>query len=197
MYKRRSIRCRNREYTKPGAYFLTILTHQRKHLFGRVESGKMILNSYGRIAEREWLKTGEMRPYLSLDAYVIMPDHIHMIIIINSVIPPSTHMDSTHCVRANCVRPSVDTETERGFSGSIGAVISGYKASVTRKINTLRNTPGLSVWQRNYFDRILREKDTLKRYRDYIHLNPENWCKSEKTPSKGLDPHTPLAGALR
>lgn len=85
IYKRKSIRLAGYDYSTPGAYFITICTHQRELLFGNVRNGKMELNEYGLIAHNEWMKTQEMRSNINLDAFVIMPNHVHGIIIIDDI----------------------------------------------------------------------------------------------------------------
>jgi putative transposase len=81
-HHRKSIRLKEYDYTEPNWYYVTICTHNRQNIFGRVENNKMILNDYGKIAKKEWLKTKEIRKNIDLDYYVVMPNHFHGIIII-------------------------------------------------------------------------------------------------------------------
>ena len=153
---RKSIRCKNYDYSQNGYYFVTICTQGKEFLFGRIENGKMLLNDYGIIVENEWIQTATMRINIELDEYVIMPNHIHVIIRINNGM--------------ELAGGGVKTETFEQFgkptSNSISTIIRGYKSSVTRQINTLRNLQGMPVWQRNYYEHIIRKEDDLKKVRE-------------------------------
>ena len=84
-HHRRSIRLKGYDYSRPGAYYVTICVHNRKCLFGNITNGKMHLNEYGKIVQTEWLKSSEIRDEIELDAYQIMPNHFHCIVIIKDV----------------------------------------------------------------------------------------------------------------
>ena len=97
-HHRRSIRLQGHDYSQPGHYFITICTQNQECLFGKIENSKMILNKYGKIAKNEWLKSFKIRQELNLDCYIIMPNHIHGIIIISK---------NEFVVRANVSLPSL------------------------------------------------------------------------------------------
>lgn len=146
----------------PGWYFITLCTKNREQLFGEVIGGYMVLDQVGKIAEDEWLKTAEIRKN------IIMPNHLHGIIGIMGE-------EGRSGVRANSNspqrKPQRDTTQPKGFqspSKTIGAIIRGYKGAVTKKINNFRDTPYVSVWQRNYFERVTRNEPELNRIRKYI-----------------------------
>ena len=176
-HHRRSIRLKGYDYTQPGAYFVTICTHERAHLFGRVVDGEMVLNAWGEIVRDEWFRTADIRANVELyaDEFVVMPNHVHGIIWI-----VETGVGATRQVAPTTDRP-------RGpVSGSLGAIIGQYKSAVTRRINIQRNTPGGRVWQRNYYEHIIRTQRALHAIRRYIADNPRRWH---------LDRHNPTATA--
>jgi REP element-mobilizing transposase RayT len=162
-HHRRSLRLKNYDYSNPGAYFVSICVKNRESLFGEVVHGKMELNKYGLIAEYEWLKTVKIRKNVKLDSYIIMPNHLHGIVVI-----------TTNSVGAYSHTP-LQSCAFRSPSKTIGAIIRGFKSSVTVKINTLRHTHHIPLWQRNYFEHIIRNHDELQRIRKYIAENPMKW----------------------
>lgn len=179
IHHRRSIRLKGYDYSQAGAYFITICTKDRQRLFGEITNGEMILNEMGTIAYNEWLKTPELRPNVSLDVFVIMPNHMHGIIVINddetgrgelhSPLPPNNDANRGEC---NSPLPVPGTSF-RSPSNNVGAIVRGYKSSVTKQINLL-NYDG-SVWQRNYHEHIIRNERSYQRISDYVIDNPKNW----------------------
>jgi len=164
-HHRHSIRLQGYDYTQPGAYFVTICTHGRAPLFGAVVDGEMRLNTYGRIVHDEWFKTAQLRPYVVLyeDEFVVMPNHIHGIIWI---------VDNVGATRR--VAPT-DNLPNGPVPGSIGAIVGQFKSAVTRRINQRRGAPGARVWQRNYYEHIIRTERALNAIRRYIIENPLRW----------------------
>ncbi len=158
---RRSFRLREYDYSQPGAYFITICTHNREYLFGNVVDGKMVLNEFGKIVEQCWLETEKMRNGVIVDAFVIMPNHLHGIIVITD-----------DYVGAYCNTP---LRVFRSPSKTIGAIVRGFKSASTKRINQIRQTPGFPVWQRNYYEHIIRNEIELNRIRKYIIDNPLKW----------------------
>ena len=170
-HHRRSTRLKGFDYSQPGIYFLTICTYGHVCIFGKINGNKMVLNEFGKIVETEWKKTQRIRDNIQLDAYIIMPDHVHGIIRITD-----------GCVGAHCNVPlqhgNVSPQTEqfgKSTRNSIPTIIKLFKSTATRQINQSRNTPGLPVWQRNYFDHVIRNEEELYRIRQYIRNNPVNW----------------------
>jgi len=174
IHNRRSIRLKGYDYSRSGAYFITICTYQRLPLFGEIINGEIILGEVGQIAYNEWLKTPEIRPYVSLDVFTIMPNHMHGIILINDDPANSkgvSHTPLSHPLdNALCDTPL--PELFRSPSHNIGAVVRGYKSSVTRQINLLDH--GDSAWHRNYHEHIIRDEKSYTRISDYIINNPSN-----------------------
>jgi REP element-mobilizing transposase RayT len=166
---RKSIRLKNYNYSQPGAYYVTICAQNRKCLFGEIYDGKMVLNEYGEIVQKEWRRTEKIRKNIELDKFIIMPNHIHGII----------NIVGTHCnvPLQNHDTPSHNHVEKFGHStpNSIPTIIKLFKSTTTRQINVIRNTPGVRVYQRNYYERIIRNKFGLNRIRRYILDNPANW----------------------
>lgn len=154
-HNRQSTRLRGYDYSKKGKYFVTLNCYDKRiHLFGKVKNGKMFLNKYGEIVAKEWANTPIIRSNISLGASVVMPNHIHGILIIDYQISlTKTMISPTH---------------------SLGAIIRGYKGAVTKQINLERGYKG-PVWQRNYHDHIIRNKQSFDRISSYVKFNPLNW----------------------
>lgn len=163
-HHRRSIRLPGCDYAQPGAYFVRLCTRDRECLFGEIVEREVRLNAFGEIVRTEWIRTAKIRPSVRLcdDELVVMPNHIHGIIWI-------VDDDNVRATGGSPVRP-------RGPDpGSVGAIIAGFKSAVTRQINTLRKTPGAPVWQRNYYEHVIRNEDALHAIRVYITENPLRW----------------------
>ena len=208
MYKRKSIRLKEYDYSQIGYYYVTICTLDRAQLFGRIIDNKMILNKYGLIAQNEWKSTQYIRQNVELDEFIIMPDHIHGIIIINDRrgVMPYALKNNLHSnnnkipndnkpinselgsgIRAYGNTPLPFTENVRNvvtsnkYDGNtplrspmqtIGSIIRGYKSAVTININKIRQTPKTKIWQRNYFEHVIRNQIELDKTRLYIKNNP-------------------------
>ncbi len=185
---RRSIRLKGYDYTQPGAYFVTICTHGREMLFGQVVNGEMILNEWGQIVWEEWFRTAHVRPYVRLydDEFVVMPNHIHGIIWIVATDTPHEMRPPVGATR----RVAPTDERPRGpLPCSLGAIIGQFKSIVTKRINARRGTPGAPVWQRNYYEHIIRTERALNAIRHYIAANPRRWHLDRDNPAAlGPDP---------
>lgn len=180
-HHRRSIRLQGYDYAKPGAYFITICTQNRACLFGKIVDGEMVLNEFGMIVNNEWLRTSIIRPNIIIDEFVIMPNHLHGILVIiddncRGVLQFASAMETTFAPTTNKQNQSF---TFKSPSKTIGAIIRGFKSATTKHINISRNTPGIPVWQRNYYEHIIRNDDELNRIRVYIKNNPMNWFHDE------------------
>lgn len=190
-HHRHSIRLRGYDYTQPGAYFVTICAHQREPLFGEVVDGEMRLNEFGEIVREEWFRTAEIRPNVELfdDEFVVMPNHIHGIIwIVDDTVGATRRVAPT----TRRVAP-----TRGPVPGSIGAIIGQFKSIVTKHINALRGTPGTPIWQRNYWEHIIRNEHALNAIRQYICDNPARWSLDRYNPhAVGPDPMAQEIGAM-
>jgi putative transposase len=137
----------------------------------------MVLNELGQIAYDEWLKTPELRPNVFLDVFVIMPNHMHGIIVINddsTMDRGELHSPNNIDDRGESNSPdNVEGTKFRSPSNNIGAIVRGYKSAVTKQINLLNY--GSFAWQRNYYEHIIRNEQSYQRISDYIINNPANW----------------------
>lgn len=166
--QRKSTRLKSYDYSKPGAYFITICTHERQALFGHISQNEMFLNDYGKTVESEWMNTERIRKNIQLDEFTIMPNHFHAIMMIKAgggVLQYAPTRRSKSNIQSSFQSPSQ----------TIGSVIRGFKSAVTHSINALRNSPGSPVWQRNYYERVIRNENELNGLREYINYNPRNW----------------------
>jgi putative transposase len=173
-HHRRSIRLKDYDYTNPGVYFVTICTWNRECLFGDIVNGGMQLNDFGEIVIREWRYTGDIRrTNVELDEFVIMPNHVHGILTIIS--------------GNGCRGMARHAPTVRQFANpvaqSLSSIIGSFKSAVTRQINISRNHPGMPVWQRNYYEHIIRNETEMDRIRQYIIHNPSQWDNDENNPA--------------
>ena len=170
-HHRRSIRLRNYDYSQPGAYFVTICTYQKQPWFGEIKNGQMYLNQLGKIVADEWLKTCKIRPNFQLDEWVIMPNHFHGIVIINDY---SGDDQSLGARDAPLDLGARDAPLQQK-PNSLSSCIAGFKSAVTKRINLLRQNTDTPIWQRNYYESILRDEKYLAVVREYIINNPKNW----------------------
>jgi putative transposase len=153
-HRRNSIRLPQWDYTNPGAYFVTICVKRHEITLGEVVEGKMLLSPFGQIAADAWLWLAQKYPYVYLDEWVLMPDHMHGIIVIQTLDPTPTPIR---------VKP-------------LGRLVGAFKTVSTKEINRLCNTPGTLFWQRAYYDRVIRDAQELNAVRRYIRDNPARWA---------------------
>jgi putative transposase len=164
---RKSIRLKEYDYSQPGEYFVTICTHNHECTLGEIMNGEMRLNEIGKIAEEEWLRTAIIRPDIQLDVFVIMPNHIHGIIVIED-----ESLDvGTHSCASLQRKPR-----------SLGSIIAGFKSAATKRINEMRHTPSFPVWQKRFYDRVIRNDKELDKIRDYIQNNVLQWAVEKDDP---------------
>lgn len=179
IHYRRSIRLPGYDYTQSGAYFVTICAYQKECLFGEIVDGQMRLNQYGQIVADEWKQSSVIRKEIQLDASIVMPNHFHGIVVItNNMIQVSDRVEANNPVGANCRSPLQSSMKPK----SLSSLIAGFKSITTKQINILRNAPGTSVWQRNYYEHIIRSQDALNRIREYIINNPNSWETDQLNP---------------
>lgn len=172
---RRSIRLKDYDYTQNGAYFVTICTHEKRCIFGQVVDGAMAVNKWGQIVMDEWEQTATVRPNVALDAFVVMPNHVHGVIVITNGVDDAvgaTHNNTNLVGATRRVAPTSATLQ----SGSLGAIIGQFKSMVTKRINRLPDAPDHPIWQRNYYEHIIRSEEALNQIRAYIVNNPAKWA---------------------
>ena len=163
---RRSIRLRGYDYSQAGAYFVTICAYNKAYIFGDIGDGEMRLNALGALAYREWLRTADVRNEIELDAFTVMPNHLHGIILILQ----SENLERSPPLEGVGRRQSPTLE-----SGSLGAIVGQFKSTVTRRArvqNLISNSP---LWQRNFYEHVIRNEESLNDIRKYIAFNPARW----------------------
>jgi putative transposase len=174
-HRRRTIRIRDYDYTQGGAYFITICTRDRECLWGKVINGMIQLNEMGRLVESVWLQTALVRPNIELDAYVVMPNHFHAIFFIHESpgVPGATHRVAP--TKNPYSAPGKTRRPTGPKPRSVGAVMAQFKSLVTKSINDTRQYRGGTVWQRNYYEHVIRDEESLNRIREYIATNAHRW----------------------
>jgi REP element-mobilizing transposase RayT len=188
---RHSPRLKDHDYSQPGAYFVTICTQNRECLFGDVVGREMVLNEWGQIAYDELIKTVKLRENVEINEYIIMPNHIHCIIEISSIKKPD-ELPHQNDNRMSEISPKY---------GELGTIIRAYKSAVSYQIhhrrgvasqrpyNDIEQHPNIikqrpTIWQRNYYEHIIRTDDDYHRIAQYIRNNPQNWSSDNENPLK-------------
>jgi putative transposase len=168
---RKSIRLQGYDYASPGAYFVTMCSYQRRTIFGDIVDDEFVPNHIGAIVIEEVLRSQQIRSELTIDEWVLMPNHLHAILWIE------TKQDCrSNRVGATGRSPLRDQQFLRGpAKKSLGSFVAGLKSASTKRINQIRHSPGTPVWQRNYYERIIRNERELARLRQYTHDNPLRW----------------------
>ncbi len=172
-HHRRSIRLKDYDYTQNGAYFVTICTHDKRCTFGQVVDGAMVVNEWGRIVQACWDEIPAHYPMVELDAFVVMPNHVHGVIMIIN--------DAGRGMA--CHAPANDTtchapakrEFSKPIAGSLPTIVGAFKSAVTKYINRLPDAPDHPIWQRNYYEHIIRDEKSLNQIRAYVFNNPAKW----------------------
>ena len=187
---RRSIRLKGYDYRREGMYFVTIVVEDRAYLFGEVVDGEMRPNQFGRIVKATWNELPHHYRGVRCDAFVVMPNHIHGVIglvddegvganDVGAGLKPARGV----VAGPNSVRAGLKPAPTRP---GLPEIIRGFKTFSARRINELRETRGVPIWQRNYYEHIIRDEESLNRIRGYILNNPAQWA---------VDPENPAATA--
>jgi REP element-mobilizing transposase RayT len=195
-HHRRSIRLRGYDYTQAGAYFVTLCAQGRECLFGTITAGETILNELGQIVQEEWKRSSEIRREIELDEFVVMPNHMHGIIwILESDDvradgrPPQPGSAPLVLMDGRVPQPGgapivrADGRPPQRAPKSLGSFVAGFKSAATKRINEQRGMPSVPVWQRNYYEHIIRNDADLQRIREYIFNNPLKWELDQLHPS--------------
>jgi REP element-mobilizing transposase RayT len=159
---RRSIRLRGWDYSSRGIYFVTICAEKKVCLFGQVVDNEMKVNEVGRIVDKVWNSIPDRFPNVQMDSFVVMPNHVHGVIAIMS-------------------------DGRQGAASSaptIGRIMRAFKSISAIEVNKASGRKGNAVWQRNYYEHIVRGGDDLDRVRRYIIENPRHWGEDEENPEK-------------
>ena len=193
-HNRQSIRLKGYDYAQSGLYFITICCHNRACIFGHIENGIMIMNQYGKIAHNHWKNTIEIRNNIELHEFVVMPNHIHGIIQISRRgVSHTPHVYNemgltdnipTNDYHSSSLHGVCDTPL-RSPSQTIGAIIRGYKSSVTKQLKLMGYND--TIWQRNYHEHIIRNAQSYIHISNYITNNPANGIKMYCNKSTNLN----------
>ena len=141
------------------------------HLFGEIEDGRMKINRYGKIAEKEWFRTEDLRPNIKLHEFIIMPNHLHGIIEIRGKTCKGTVLRAPTKDNSNQMIERFGKPTSR----TLPTIIRSYKANVTKQARLLKHDANYSIWQRNYFEHIIRNEESYLKIAEYIENNPLKW----------------------
>ena len=178
--QRKSTRLKGYDYSQAGLYFITICCENRVCHFGQIKNGKMILNEFGQIAHDEWLNTIAIRKNVELYEFIIMPNHMHGIIVLNGGGRGELHSPE------NEIKDKFDSPENKNIgiagecnsplrspSDTVGAIVRGFKSAVTKQIRLIGFDNKL--WQRNYHDHIIRNEQSYQNIANYIINNPAKW----------------------
>lgn len=162
---RRSIRLRGYDYSQAGAYFVTLCTYRKACLFGEIVGADMQLSTLGTLVCLEWQRTAQVRQSVDLDAFIVMPNHLHGIIVI---------LEDAYSARS---QPTSELQPQRSrtlLSSSLGAIIGQFKSAVTRQARRMEKRD-LVIWQRNFYEHVISRENSLNDIRQYIVENPARW----------------------
>ena len=163
--RRRSVRLPDFDYSSQGAYFITIVSNARQFQFGDIISGDLQPSSLGQIVSNEWLATPAIRSGVTLGAFVVMPNHLYAVV----WLPSSTDGISN----------------PKAYRRSLGALMSGYKAAVTSRYRSLIGDANALVWQRSFYEHVVRDEIDLHAIEAYIQDNPRRWAEDSENPVHG------------
>jgi len=167
-HRRRSIRLQGCDYSQEGAYFITICARDKACVFGKLVDGQMLPNDAGQIVAEAWQWLAAQYGHVELDEWVVMPNHLHGIIVISYA----------DCRGGSRTAPTGTTMKRK----PLGQLIGAFKTVSTKRINDLRSTPGVGLWQRNYYEHIIRNEESLNRIRQYNANNPLQWELDRENP---------------
>ena len=185
-HHRRSIRLQGYDYSQAGAYFVTIVTRRKLCLFGTVKDGRVQLNASGQLMDEAWKWLAERHPYVELDQYVVMPNHLHGIIFLTDG-PESDSELATGWIPRHGPSRSAPTRRRK----SLGRLVGAFKTVGTRRVNLAEGTVGRVIWQRNFYERVIRSERELGLTREYIVNNPLAWELDRENPSNATGRLTP------
>lgn len=195
IHHRRSIRLKGYDYSQAGLYFITICVQNREYLFGKIENGQLQLNDAGKMVENEWLKLPERFKNIQLHEYIVMPNHFHAILEIVGATRLVTQNETVATVRVSLVDTQNGNDTEKGQpqgiaptdaikNKTVGDMVGAFQSIVTveyiRGVKTMGRTPfNGKLWQRNYYEHIIRNEQSYQIISNYIINNPEKWAEDK------------------
>ncbi len=174
VHHRRSIRLPGYDYSQPGEYSVTICTENKEHLFGQVVEGEMHRNAFGDHVAVCWKWLACQYPYVELDEWIVMPNHLHGIIVITDCRggSRSDRDRSRTAPTLGAVDESPNAPTKRK---PLGRLVGAFKTVSTERFHEMGGTPGAPLWQRDFYEHIIRNGDELNKIREYIQTNPLRW----------------------
>lgn len=167
---RRSIRLVEYDYSRTGAYFVTLVTKDRTPLLGEVVDCRMLLSDAGKVVFDRWLWLPTQYQHVELDEFVVMPNHLHGIIWLSGPLAGTGE--------------SRLAPTDFGKRKPLGQLVGAFKTMSAKLVNVTLGTPARPLWQRNFYDRIIRNEPELNRIREYIRNNPLQWELDEENPTR-------------
>ena len=161
--RRKCLRLAEYDYAREGAYFVTVCAQGRQSVFGKIMDGRMQMSRIGKIVDECWRVIPDHFAHIRLDEYMVMPDHIHGIIFVD------------HARRGTACRAPTTERFGKPVAGSIPTIVRSFKSAVTKRIHEIPGIEYIAVWQRNYYEHIIRNDADLNRVRQYIEFNPQQW----------------------
>ncbi|MGD1146896.1 MAG: transposase [Thermoanaerobaculaceae bacterium] len=174
---RRSTRLHGYDYAQAGAYFITVCTAARRCCLCDIAGTAISLTRAGRIVAEEWARSAELRPEVSLDGFVVMPNHVHGVLVLSPTVGATR--------RVAPGRGSASPLRSGASPGSLGTIVGQFKAASARRINALRGTHGRVFWQRGFYEHVIRNQGDLEAIRTYIADNPLQWALDRENPERG------------
>jgi putative transposase len=178
-FHRRSIRLHGADYSEPGAYFVTICTAERRNIFGKIDEGRAVVSLLGEIARACWVQIPAHFPAASLKEFVVMPNHLRGIIGLSVGARYIVPLDPS------ARRPE---RFQKPVKGSIPTIVRTFKAAVARRAKKELGMDGDDIWQRNYFERVLRDGKEYADASKYILENPMRWEWDEENRDRRIKP---------
>lgn len=176
--RRKSTRLRHHDYSAPGYYFFTVVTQGRTHLFGRIDGETMLRSAPGEVVASVWLRLPLHYLHVALDEFVVMPNHVHGIVVLLD--EADIRADQANTSGSPIGAGSKTAPTKHARRHGLPEVVRAFKTYSARAVNEARETPGAPVWQRSYYERVIRDEAELERAREYICLNPLKWHLDEE-----------------
>ncbi|MFL5758822.1 MAG: transposase [Thermomicrobiales bacterium] len=181
----KSIRLPTFDYAGNAVYFITICTAGGEMLFGEVRNGAMAINELGWIVWEEWERSAEIRPETELDVFVVMPNHFHALVTIIPNEPTEKPRFGPAERHLQDALPMAHSRAPlRRKPRSLGSLVAGFKSTTTSRINTVRGMAGTPVWQRNYYERNMRNEHARAQIASYNECNPMQWSLDRENPDR-------------
>lgn len=186
-HERRSIRLPGFDYTSYGAYFVTICAHKRRCLFANPRSPDLRLTRLGWMVVECWLAIPAHAPEVANDAFVVMPNHLHGVLLLKRAGKTAAEFDERRRRLATTSSNPRSPDFPRPEAGSLSAIIRSFKSAVTHRARRELGRSVMRVWQRGFFDRIVRNERELNDIRLYIRENPRRWARDTENPMAQTD----------